>query len=428
MSQNLEYVCQMFSWIELQSGRKLKESGLKTLRDSNPEISQMAQDLLSVALDWYKHYNIATLPEVDPTACKDEADLSLFLWWVEKFRVTRFSDTETYMNMLQAYPYQVAIWLRRCLLKDLKMGVQETTVNKIWPGLIKTFECALANSLTEEQIVNLKYPLFADPKIDGVRAVCILKESEDGSHPTPAFCSRSGKQLFNVETMAKEIAVDVSLLGFKGSWVLDGELFHTDFRTTAGLVRASVNPPSPEVLKGLYFHVFDMIPLHEWEGVPTTPFHERRSNLTKFIARPSWDYSPIRAVHQATIHSPEELTSFYTRILKEGYEGIMVKDPHAPYSFGRSDAMLKYKPFDVDVFQIVSFYEGEGRHVGRLGGFVVDAGKGVTCNVGGGFTDAQRQLYWDNRNKLYGVKIQVKYKERTPDGSLREPVFISVEE
>tara|TARA_B110000971_G_scaffold213536_1_gene244487 strand:- start:69 stop:1442 length:1374 start_codon:yes stop_codon:yes gene_type:complete len=64
------------------------------------------------------------------------------------------------------------------------------------------------------------------------------------------------------------------------------------------------------------------------------------------------------------------MKSFYEDIIGNGGEGIMMKHPHAVYSNGRSNFMLKYKPvFDREAI-IIDYKLGEGKYKGLLGSFI----------------------------------------------------------
>ena len=72
--------------------------------------------------------------------------------------------------------------------------------------------------------------------------------------------------------------------------------------------------------------------------------------------------------------------------------------------------------------------EGSGRLEGKLGAFVLDF-RGNEVKVGSGFSDEQRDTYWQNREEIAGTLCEVKYKEVSSDKntgleSLQFPVFI----
>jgi DNA ligase-1 len=117
--------------------------------------------------------------------------------------------------------------------------------------------------------------------------------------------------------------------------------------------------------------------------------------------------------------------------IEGGYEGIMIKDPLAPYECKRSHAWLKLKPFIEVSLEVQGVEEGTGRNEGRLGALICsgdDGGRFIQVNCGSGFTDNDRIDYWTNRNTLFGAMVEVRADAITQnqDGtySLRFPRFL----
>ena len=113
-----------------------------------------------------------------------------------------------------------------------------------------------------------------------------------------------------------------------------------------------------------------------------------------------------------------------------GYEGIMIKDPEAQYECKRSVAWLKLKPFIEVSLEVKSLEEGTGRNVGRLGALVcegMDDGKSIKVNVGSGFSDLDRDTFWNSNDEIVGQIVEVRADAVTQnqDGSfsLRFPRF-----
>jgi DNA ligase-1 len=126
-----------------------------------------------------------------------------------------------------------------------------------------------------------------------------------------------------------------------------------------------------------------------------------------------------------------EYKDYNKKMVADGFEGIMIKDPEAKYECKRSTSWLKEKPFLEVSLSITAVEEGTGRNVGRLGALVcqgVDDGKSITVNVGSGFSDGDRASYWEERNTLAGQVVEVRADAITQnqDGtySLRFPRFI----
>ena len=138
--------------------------------------------------------------------------------------------------------------------------------------------------------------------------------------------------------------------------------------------------------------------------------------------------------HEIVDLDTQEGQKTYTDVTKAavdgGYEGIMIKDVDAPYECKRSTAWLKLKPFIEVSLEVKATEEGTGRNVGKLGALIcegVDDGKHIKVNVGSGLSDAQRDEFWTDKDKLIGMIAEVRADAVTQnqDGSysLRFPRF-----
>jgi DNA ligase 1 len=305
-------------------------------------------------------------------------------------------------------------WMRKVLKKHLAIGVSEKTVNSVIPGHIPTFDVALAQKFEAKR---MKGELIAiEPKLDGIRCFGIVKNGQT------MLYARSGKIISNFDnTIGRE-------LSSMGDGCYDGEIMGEDFTS---LMRQVYRKESVDTT-GTYFGVFDYLPLHEWLTKEATMSCASRYKqlFRKIVGHTSTDIKPlfiwnhIRLVNRSYIKPDEELIKgFHDRFVSEGYEGAMIKDPYAPYKFGRGWEVMKYKAFhDVDL-PIKQLLEGTGKHSGKLGSVVV-CYKGVDVQVGSGFSDAYRVQIWNEPDTYVGRTIEVRYQEETPDGSLRFPTFV----
>ena len=117
--------------------------------------------------------------------------------------------------------------------------------------------------------------------------------------------------------------------------------------------------------------------------------------------------------------------------VKDGFEGIMIKDLSAPYECKRSSFWMKWKPTITVDLNIVGFEEGTGRNASRLGAIVcegVDNDRNIRVNVGSGLSDSDRDEYWASRDQLLGhvVEVEADAVTQNQDGtySLRFPRFV----
>jgi DNA ligase-1 len=172
------------------------------------------------------------------------------------------------------------------------------------------------------------------------------------------------------------------------------------------------------------FHLFDYLTLQEWDErqhVQTTSSRRSVLELT-FGERSSLEF--LRLVPQLRMSAEDsDIRSAHDEFVADGFEGVMVKNPDAGYTFGRSYDVMKLKAFhDVDLV-IVALVEGTGKHEGRMGAVAVRH-NGLDVQVGSGFTDELRKAMWSEPASYVGRTIEVQYQEETKDGSLRFPTFV----
>jgi DNA ligase 1 len=148
--------------------------------------------------------------------------------------------------------------------------------------------------------------------------------------------------------------------------------------------------------------------------------HVRHTALTGVIGMMihlSGDAYVLPKLH-VDLNTPEgkkAFSEFNKDAIEAGYEGIMVKDPEAPYETKRTAHWLKVKPYIEVTLTIVDHYEGEKDFVGKLGGWVMEGeedGRKIKVNCGGGFGIDERDEYWaeimKNPNKYKGFLGEVR--------------------
>lgn len=405
-------VCQTFDAIETTPSRLEKERLLFTLK-TDPDTEPIAREMLSIALCWYRHYGMKTLPELSNGQPYDSPDW--FFQTIKQIEGGNKIDREYMANVIASYPPTVAKWLKRCLFKDMDMGVSSITANKVFKGCVGTFSVMLADVC--ENLDSIKYPIIVEPKIDGIRCVAIVRNGK------VTFMSRSGKEIFMLDHIGKELLV------FGDNVIYDGELYAGSFNETMSAVRRSVNAPSPELLSKVKYHIFDILTIPEFEAMRVErTYMDRQNTMPLFMFSPDESPKTLRHVPASTIYSRDSLEYLTKDHLTQGFEGSIIKKPDGLYQFDRTNDWLKYKPITTGEYKVVSYYEGSGKNKGRLGGLVVELEDGSTNKVGGGFTDIQRDQIWDTPELVLGKHIEVEYKFKTPDGKLREPVFYRLRE
>ena len=323
-------------------------------------------------------------------------------------------------------------WYRRILIKDLRCGVSEKTVNKVVEKkyasyAIPVFGCQLAHDSAnhESKVAGKK---LIEVKLDGVRVITIVRT--DGRVD---MFSRNGKELANFPTITEQISAVVKKDPPPYDLVLDGEVMSSSFQDLMKQVHRKSDVQSNDAILNL----FDVIPLENFEQGVWDKTQSDRSDMIYYWHKAHKDMLPNVAVvgHELVDLDSDDGQVRYKEINAQavagGYEGIMIKDPEAGYECKRSVAWLKLKPFIEVSLEVVDVEEGTGRNVGRLGAIVcqgVDDGKTIRVNVGSGFSDSDRDSYWVSRDSLLGQIVEVRADAVTQnqDGtySLRFPRFL----
>jgi len=245
--------------------------------------------------------------------------------------------------------------------------------------------------------------------------------------------SRNGKEFHNFGHIAEQIQAVVKNNPFDGPMVLDGEVMSANFQDLMKQVHRKDNVAAGDAV----LHLFDIIPAGFFrKGRWDKPQHER-SEMVKQWVESNKDQLPNVSVldWESLDLDTDEGQSRFVELNKAavdgGYEGVMIKDVNAPYECKRSHSWLKAKPFIEVTLEVTEIEQGTGRNEGRLGAFVCkgeDDGRQIQVNVGSGFTDANRDEFWQGRDSIIGHLVEVRADAVTQnqDGtfSLRFPRFL----
>lgn len=162
---------------------------------------------------------------------------------------------------------------------------------------------------------------------------------------------------------------------------LDGELWtkRKHFSVLSGIVRTK-NPNNHD-WQTITYKVFDM-------PDKNLPFSTRYKNYNELIT--SLNSPHISIVVQYSFTNNEQLTEYFENITKQGGEGVMLHLASAKHSNGRSNSLLKLKPYlDAEAI-VVAHLPGKGKYQGMLGALRVKTVQGQVFSIGTGFSDAQR--------------------------------------
>jgi DNA ligase-1 len=339
------------------------------------------------------------------------------------------------------------LFLAPILRRDMRSGISSTTVNKICKGTnfeIPIFSCHLATNC--ENRPEMKGTKRLEPKLDGVRVLMVVIPGTMNPSVVAVTCySRNGKVFENFEHIEEQVRKNigelVSAAGrtkhmssglLREGFVLDGEVVGNSFQELMRQARRKENVSAEDSV----FHVFDIIPLADFRRGHWNAQLSKRIALLEamqpaFDKMPNMELLPHLQVDLDTHEGKNQLERYAKDMVTAGFEGIMIKNLEAPYICKRSTDWMKWKPTITVDLEVIGLEEGTGRNKNRLGALVcngVDDGKEITVNAGSGFSDAERDSLWEDRNLIFGrtVEIMADAITQNQDGtySLRFPRFV----
>ena len=328
--------------------------------------------------------------------------------------------------VLENLMYEDIIW--SIIDRNLKTRSTASTINKAIPGLIPTFDVALAKAYDEKTQKKVKWSdgWFVSRKLDGCRCVCII----DGQGESK-FYSRVGNEFLTLDNLKPSI----KKLGLVNT-VLDGEICiidengNEDFTSIMKEIKRkdhTINQP--------HYYIFDHLTLKEFESkTSTTKFGQRIANIESIVPD---GLSGVSVLDQ-WIASDKVFEDLMTQSKEGGWEGLMLRK-NTTYKGKRSDEVLKVKAFKdaeyivLDVESDIQRVIVEGAEVSELmlKNIIIEH-KGNHVQVGSGFSHEQRRHYFNNPNDIIGKQVTIQYFEETTNqngtNSLRFPVIKAIYE
>ena len=323
--------------------------------------------------------------------------------------------------------------IERIIQKDLKCGVNTSTINKVWKNLIPEFPCMLCSPFEQKLVDKIVFPAIVQQKMDGMRFTAIVKFDRD-LKGTVEFRSRNGKEITLLGSLEQEFIE----LAYGKDLVFDGELLVYDTvetdsngkicdrQTGNGILNRAVKGTiTKEQADRVVATLWDQIPYEDFiVGKCDQPYRYRLKRLDYLLARlPS--ETKIELVETFEVHSLEQTQRIFQNYLDDGDEGIILKDPNSLWENKRSKGQIKFKAVNDTSLQVISVIGGTGKYVDMIGSLYCESSDGIIkVYVGSGFSDEQRNMppseYY---GKIVSVKYNAKIQAKTGEWSLFLPIF-----
>jgi DNA ligase-1 len=391
---------------------KAKKVVASCLDSEKVDLAKVRDFLQSLYTAKGRNLKASYLKRIPHLFTKVEADLLIRL--INKDLGVSYRTLAQFIDSLPYYPFQLAEQAKSSTFSKL---LSETEENK---------------------------KVIIQPKLDGIRIHYNPSKGEFYTRNQERITTKERPNLRVIEdTVAKVIERIPELEGY----ILDGELFAGDWNTTMTLFQTE-DLLDEEKQEKLCFYVYDLIPKSDYESyrpkdknkvVTEVPYIERAevlrkvANLTQPAGTTRFGISTTQTrnllVLLPVVEEVIDLLDVYsllTKFTSAGFEGLMVKSTHYPYLDDRTHHWLKVKPSNEIDAEVVEILEGEGKHQGKLGAILCKAkigNKEVLFRVGSGFTDSQREYFFENPEEIVGKIVEVQYQELTKDKIPRFPVF-----
>ena len=394
--------------------------------------NEVLREVVRLALDPFTQFYQRKIPTYKTDSVTTTLENALgALYDLSSRSVTGNAAIEYLRMLLSSVSADDAKVLERIIQKDLKCGVQVSTANAVWSGLIREYPVMLCTGYEQKLVDKIKFPAYAQLKMDGMRFNAIVKDGK------VEFRSRNGKELNLLGNLEKEFAA----LAGDIDCVFDGELLimdkddyqFMDRQTGNGILsKANKGTISAEEAAMVHATVWDVIPYAYFtDGYCPTPYATRFSSLDMLIKKQSSKDKKIWLVTSDIVETLEQATEIFNGYLAQGLEGIILKDGSGVWEDKRVKHQIKFKgELECDL-KIVDVEEGTGKYEGMLGAIVCESSDGIVkVNVGSGFNDAHRKSLKkkDLVGKVVAIKYNARIKNKLGDESLFLPIFIEVRE
>lgn len=345
-------------------------------------------------------------------------DFESIMDYLETNNSGRDSDISIVQGFIMAQPEEHREFYSQMVTKKFRLGIDVKGVNKAIPNLIPTWEVQQAYPLADKN----------EPK-DGEWFALSQKLNGNNNGVLDGKCiSRQGKEFTGME----HIIADINKLSFKDMF-FNGELIRKNednlpddenFQIGTGIINSDDTDKTC-----IKFVIYEMLPKEEFlNGESKLTYKQRRKTYLdplaeEIVALGLENIEVVPLVYEGTDKS--KIQELLDKTDNDGWEGLML-NKDTKWKNKRNNGILKVKSFLHADLLCTDVVEGDGKYKGTLGLIKCDY-KGFDLGVGSGFTDSQRDYYWNHRDEIVGKIVQIKYKGETKNKqgglSVQFPIF-----
>lgn len=388
--------------------------------------NELLKEVVRLALDPFTQFYIRKIPKYTPN--KNEGISLKFaldsIGDLSKRLVTGNAGIDHLRSNLEALNEQDAKVIERIIQKDLKCGVQVSTANAVWTGLVNEYPVMLCSQFDQKLVDKIKFPAIVQLKMDGMRFNAIVRNDK------VEYRSRNGKEI----QLLGNLDEDFIALAGGVDCVFDGELLVNDKgvildrQTGNGIL----NKANKGTISDLEAHkvratIWDVVHLDAFKrGVCNVDYGKRWETLNHLfnLAKPK----KVSLVKSWEVENYDTAKALFEEFLQRGEEGVILKDKAGIWEDKRTKSQIKFKgELECDL-KIVGIVPGEGKYEGMLGAILCESSDGVVkVSVGSGFIDEHRKTLGEEIvDKIVAVKYNMRIKNKAGEESLFLPVFVEI--
>ena len=282
-------------------------------------------------------------------------------------------------------------------------------------------------ALDDEDEIKKWGSIICEEKYDGVRVIALVSGNE------VKFYTRAFNEIPNnyLEKISEECLALIKNSGLQGEWFFDGELTDLNRKSVSGKVTQMLKgKPMNSIGDDLIYNVFDLEDADTLKsGKGIIPFDVRRSTLEGVFN--TYKTSSLVLADSFLTKEKEDIYAYYNKIVANGGEGVILKNPEHVYECKRSKNWIKLKEVNDCDLIITGWYPGEGKREGFIGGFYCEDKSGtIKVKVGAGFTDKDLENLSKDPDSLAGSICAIQYNviisDKNDNWSLFLPRFIEI--
>ena len=414
----VENVIKIFK--QLQDTRSLNDKKVIIYKNKNDELFKK---FLVFLLDSNITTGISTKKwdkiEVSSTWESDVDEFDKLLDYITKNNSGRDDDIIMCKAWCKNQPEEIQEFAKQIITKKFRLGCDKKVVNSVIPRLIPSWDVQQAFPMSDANVPKKNEWFALSQKLNGNNA----------GYYKGKLISRQGKAFSGLNHIIEDIhkIPDYDNFFFNGELIrknIDNLSDNDNFQLGTGIINSDDSDKSC-----IQFIIYEMIPVEEFEkGESKYKYKDRKRKylipLSETISEKELDSLKIVPfVYEGTDISVIE--PLLNEANEKGWEGLML-NKNTVWKNKRNNGILKVKSFKHADILCTGVVEGDGKYKGTLGLIKCDY-KGYELGVGSGFTDSQRNFFWNNPDEIVGKIVQIKYKGETQNKnggiSVQFPIF-----